>query len=287
MPSTNPNNTAGALPDHQVRALIRLLGDESEYVAETVRAEILALGERAVPYLQEVMKSGPAQTQEAIHTLLDDIGNDEALRHFEAFSSGPTDLEEGAFLLARVLYPQLDTAAYQHQLDQMADTLRPRLNNHTDPEAVMAIMHPYLFEELGFKGNTTDYGNPENSYINRVLDLRLGIPISLSALYLFLARRLNLPVMGVGLPGHFLLSYRTEARTFLIDPFNKGNLLTREMCIEFVTRNGRVWQEDFLSATADRDILARMIRNLIGSYTGLGETLLAERMAEHLKHLIH
>ncbi|MEO2054656.1 MAG: transglutaminase-like domain-containing protein [Nitrospira sp.] len=275
------------LPDHQVRALVQLLADENTHVAETVRAQLLALGTRAIPYLHGIPEHRNPVLREEADKMITCIRLEEAAQQFEVFLEGDIHLEEGAFLLARMAYPDLDVQAYRQDLDGMAKTLSERLPAGGDGDATLRIVNHYLFVDLAFRGNTEDYTNPENSYIHRVLARKLGIPISLSAVCLFIGRRLGLPFFGVGLPGHFIVSYRGDLNPLFIDPFNAGQILTREQCMQFITRTGQHWHEDYLSVTADREILARMIRNLVASYTRLGETTLAERLSRCLKRHGH
>ncbi|MBN4053223.1 transglutaminase family protein [bacterium AH-315-L15] len=151
---------------------------------------------------------------------------------------------------------------------------------------MIQIINKYLFQERGFRGNTDDYFNPDNSYLNRVLDRGLGIPISLSAVYLFVSRRLDLPIVGVGMPGHFLIAYPGEGRNLFLDPFNSGQIMTRKTCVQFLKEAGYGWREDFLDVCKDREILARMIRNMIASYTSLGENKQANQLSRYLQILI-
>jgi len=273
------------LPDHQVRALIQLLADESTHVAETVREQLLALGTRAIPFLREVKENRNAVVLKEAENMIMCIRREGAAQKFDVFLEGDIYLEKGAFLLAKMAYPGLDVQAYRQDLDGMAETLKGRLSLSGDGDATLRVVSHYLFVDLGLRGNTDDYSNPENSYIHRVLDRKMGIPISLSAVCLFIGRRLGLPFFGVGLPGHFIVRYRGERNPLFIDPFHSGKILTREECVRFITRSGRHWREDYLSVTGDREILARMMRNLITSYRRLNETTLAERLSIFLRKI--
>ncbi len=274
------------LPDRQIKALIQLLTDEDTQVAEAIQAQILALGEQARPYLEEALFHPNKTIRNSAQILLLRMRSEKVFRQFQGFSESDVDLEEGAFLIAQSADPDLDITPYQRQLDEMAAELGKRLSEKTTPESIVHHLSHYLFAELGFQGNSTDYINPDNSYINRVLDRKLGIPISLSAIYLFIARRLDLPIAGVGMPGHFITAYRTRKKTILIDPFNAGQVLTRKACMQFITRSGQAWHDGYLAPTPDRQILARMIRNLISSYSRLGETEKAKKMEQYIACLI-
>jgi regulator of sirC expression with transglutaminase-like and TPR domain len=175
------------------------------------------------------------------------------------------DLAETALLVAAQEYGELDVRGYLVQLDEMGRALRMRLEDEQRPErAVMALNH-YLFQELGFRGNTEQYYDPRNSYLNEVLDRRTGIPITLSLVYIEVARRAGLEVEGVGLPGHFVVRVQTPARSLLVDPFHAGTLLTEKDCQERLDRifSGKVKLEPkMLRACGRKDMIERVLRNL-------------------------
>jgi regulator of sirC expression with transglutaminase-like and TPR domain len=174
-------------------------------------------------------------------------------------------LAEAALLIAAQEYEGLDVRAYQVRLDEMGRALRARLDDEPRPErAVMALNH-YLFQELGFKGNTEQYYDARNSYLNEVLDRRTGIPITLSLVYIEVGRRAGLEVEGVGLPGHFVVRVQTPARGMLVDPFHGGTLLSEKDCQERLDRifGGKVQLEPkMLRPCGHKDMVERVLRNL-------------------------
>ena len=175
------------------------------------------------------------------------------------------DLAEAALLVAAQEYEELDVRAYLVRLDEMGRALRMRLEDEHRPErAVMALNH-YLFQELGFRGNTEQYYDARNSYLNEVLDRRTGIPITLSVVYIEVARRAGLDVEGVGLPGHFVVRVQTAARGLLVDPFHGGMLLTEKDCQQRLDRifSGKVKLEPkMLRPCGRKDMIERVLRNL-------------------------
>src|SRR5687768_12067463 len=140
------------------------------------------------------------------------------------------ELDRAALLFAAVEYPDLDVEAAIRELDHLADLLQPRLAGLDGPEQVVQVVAAFLHGELGFAGNPDAYYDPRNSYLNEVLDRRLGIPISLAALYMEVGRRLGLPFEGVGMPGHFLVRYRHSATPLLVDPFAGGTIVGEAEC---------------------------------------------------------
>ena len=171
-------------------------------------------------------------------------------------------LDEAALLLAEIEYPDLDAAGFLGILDSYAVELAGRLR---DPggEAFVIEANRFLFEELGFSGNSKDYYNPANSCLNEALASKTGIPITLSVIYLEIARRLAKPVFGIGMPGHFLTQYDDGFYSTYIDPFHGGRLLDAAGCLEMV---GDGAHPTMLARVNDRQIIARMINNLRGVY---------------------
>ncbi len=175
------------------------------------------------------------------------------------------DLAEAALLIACEEYPDLDVPAYLTRLNRMAGELRDRLAEEPRPERAVMALNRYLFQEKGFRGNTEAYYDPRNSYLNDVLDRRTGIPITLSTVYMEVARRAGLHVEGVGLPGHFIVRVNVPGRGVLIDPFHCGALLSEQECQDRLDRifGGRVKMESrMLTGCGPRAMIERMLRNL-------------------------
>jgi regulator of sirC expression with transglutaminase-like and TPR domain len=199
------------------------------------------------------------------------------LRHGEEF-----DLEQGAWLFAQTQYPLINVEAYQALLDGYANELRGRLAAGAEAEAILTIINEYLFDELGFTGNGENYYDPENSYLNCVLDRRTGNPINLSLLYILLARRLRLPVAGIGLPGHFICRYQSTAAEVFIDPFNRGKLLTKADCIQYLSNANCSRRDEYLAPVTARRFLLRICSNLHQVYQRLELALESMRLQRYL-----
>ncbi len=191
------------------------------------------------------------------------------------------DIAYAALLFACEAYPGLNIESYLSRLDEMASTVRPRL---ADFHPVTALKD-FLFNELGFHGNVDDFFDPRNSYLNQVLDRRTGIPITLSVVYIELARRLDLPVVGIGLPGHFIVRYDGDDEPVYLDPYNCGDTMSITDCQQRVAdiSEGRLpFKPSFLSPVGPRQILTRMLRNLKGIYVAQGDFDLALSIVEKL-----
>jgi regulator of sirC expression with transglutaminase-like and TPR domain len=194
-------------------------------------------------------------------------------RRFSELVSRPdeaVDLAEAALLIACEEYPELDVSRYLAQLDEMGAAFRGRVGANPGPVTLVRVLNGYLFEEEGFRGNDQDYYDPRNSFLNDVLDRKTGIPITLSTVYMEVARRAGLVVDGVGLPGHFIVKVTGPRHDILIDPFHRGALLSEEDCqrrLDRVYGRGKVKMEPQMLARVDRKhVLARMLRNLKAIY---------------------
>jgi len=257
----------------EIRSLIKLLDDESEEIVTTVKGKLLDKGIEIIPFLEEALAVSPV-LQERIRSIIHGLTTAEVRRQFEELSHGEQsdiDLEMGVSTLARFGYPSEDLRWCSKLLDQFAQELDSKLDTHDDPLDIISNVTSFLSSEKGFKGNIEDYYNPENSYINRVLERRTGLPISLCVVYLLVAKRLNIPLFGVGMPGHFLLKYQVGEKEIFLDPFRGAKLLSRADCRDFIEATGYGFREEFLSTVTNRQILERMIRNLILAYRQRGE----------------
>jgi regulator of sirC expression with transglutaminase-like and TPR domain len=178
-------------------------------------------------------------------------------------------LDIAALQLARIEHPDLPLEPFTELLDSHAKELAERVDGGVEGDEFIDLMNEYLFEELGFRGNQEDYYNPSNSCLNDVLTHRLGIPISLSVLYMEIARRLERPVYGIGLPGHFIVQYNDGEYSAFIDPYHGGRLLTEPECYGLAREvTGLEVADDpsLLMPVTKRHIAIRMLNNLRAVY---------------------
>jgi regulator of sirC expression with transglutaminase-like and TPR domain len=176
-------------------------------------------------------------------------------------------LDAATLEIACIESPGLDPRPSLEILDRLASELGARLPGSPQGADFVRTANEYLFEELGFHGNEHDYHNPRNSCLNYVLDLRTGIPISLSVVYIEIARRLGQPVAGIGLPGHFIVEYDDGRYATYIDPFHRGKLLTAQDCKQLARKITRAEAEpSALAPVGTRYILVRMLNNLRAAY---------------------
>jgi regulator of sirC expression with transglutaminase-like and TPR domain len=194
----------------------------------------------------------------------------ESRRAFAALLALPDDaidLGHAALLVAREEYPALDVGRYLGRLDEMGEEIRGRLKGGEGAVSQIAHLNRLLFDELGFHGNRDEYYDPRNSFLNDVLDRRVGIPITLSTVYLEVGRRIGCRLQGIPFPGHFLVRCqgRGPGADLLIDPFNRGQILTEEECRARIEESyeGKIpFRPEFLKRARTREIIQRMVNNL-------------------------
>lgn len=178
-------------------------------------------------------------------------------------------LAEAALLIAAEEYQSLEGPFYLGRLDYFGDLAREQAADARDAIDVITALNLTLFERLGFRGNRESYYDPRNSFLNEVIDRRTGIPITLTVVYIEVAKRIGFPIKGVGMPYHFIAKHESEGGDFFIDPFNAGGLLGSAECDELITRmsGGKIeLQPEHLQAVTNKQILTRMLSNLIGVY---------------------
>jgi regulator of sirC expression with transglutaminase-like and TPR domain len=203
------------------------------------------------------------------------------------------DVARACLMIAQDAYPTLDVERYMGEIEALALRLRARLKDDGVEERVIAL-NEFLYEELGFWGNTDDYYDPRNSYLNDVIDRKTGIPITLAIVYMALGRRIGLPLEGVSFPGHFLVRLRLRGGMIILDPFAGGAPQSEE---ELRSRLQRVIPEgatgdvsvaslpldQFLEPASSRQIVARVLRNLKGIYR---DTDKPERLLQVLNRML-
>ena len=204
------------------------------------------------------------------------------------------DLARACLMIAQDAYPALDVERYLGEIEGMALRLRERLKDGGGAEERVIALNEFLYGELGYWGNTEDYYDPRNSYLNDVIDRKTGIPITLAVLYMALGRRIGLPLEGVSFPGHFLVRVRVRGGVLILDPFAGG---APQSEAELRARLQRVIPEgaaadvsvaelpldQFLEPASNRQIVARVLRNLKGIYR---ETDKPERLLEVLNRML-
>lgn len=277
----------------ELENLFKLLDDEDENIYANVRDRFVSLGQDSFEFLRLYLNDESDLIRKRANEIISIINFENVLDKFRLlFLNERTDiLEEGIFNIASFAYPDVNMKDYEKLIDKMAADIRKKfLNNGGGAVEKLNAVNNFLFFENKFRGNSENYYDEENSYINRVLDSRLGNPITLSILYLLISRRLELPVFGINLPGHFILKYSQDDEEFFIDPFNKGVLISMNEAKQFVKKIGMSAIDfdkiPYLKITSDKEILLRVLRNLIEIYNKKSETIKSEQLERLMSQIV-
>lgn len=259
--------------ERKLAALLKLLDDPEPIVQQSVRMQLREIGPTAVAALRTLVERGVDETvRTPARNLVREIGLDRFRSTLadELRAAGPEDdldLERSMFSVAYLGYPEIDEAMYTEQLDVIASEVGGRMRAEAGPIENVRAMSSYLVEELGFHGcRQENFYDPDNSFINRVLERRIGIPITLAAVYLLVARRIGMPLFGVSFPAHFLVKYQSGPTEFFIDPFGGGQVLDVSECRRMLMALGIEERPEYFEPAAVRVMITRMLRNLSEIY---------------------
>lgn len=273
------------LTEKQRLALIQLLDDEDPQIYSHVREKLIECGSEISKLLKPHTIQGSPILRKRAKEIINYFAKRDADNEFLSFclkNGDDLNLETGVWLLAKTQYPDLNQEAYNALLDKYAFDIAERLRHTTRGVSIINTVNFYLFDELGFTGNEIDYYNPDNSFMNMVIDKRTGNPVSLCTLYIFIAKRLKLPVAGIALPGHFMCRFQTTTEEFYIDVFNRGRILTKSDCIRYLHNSNHTMHEGFLSPVSPKNILLRMCSNLHQIYQQREQLSEAEQYQRYL-----
>lgn len=266
-----------------MQALLRLLSDPDEHIARTIQEELVKMGPPVLPFL-ETAQAEHQPLSPLLNWVVEEIHFPKLLDTFQqGILQASLDWEQGAFLISQLRDPTLNISHYRTLLDQLAQEFRTKWNIESI-SAKEAAQHlaMFLFKDKGYSGNQEHYYDPDNSFMHLVLERRQGIPITLSALYVFVGKRVGLPVVGVGMPGHFVVRIEGVTPPLFVDTFNGGAFLKEYDCRKFIEAAGLEFHPHYLERTATPAILSRMLRNLLGVY----EETRQETMVRRVKALL-
>lgn len=279
----------------ELQALVRLLDEPDEAIFKTIHDRIFAHGKEAVPVLENVWESSfEPIIQRRIEDLIHQIQLDGLKHELKSWSQFQHhDLLQGALLVTRYQYPDLDENALMKKIGQITQDIWLELNqNLTGLEKVKVINH-ILFDIHKFSGNIANILSVDNYYLNNLMDSKKGSPLSLGIIYIAIAQSLKIPVFGVDLPRHFVLAYTDEIMLdlrdapegdvmFYINPFNKGAVFTRNEIDQFVKQLKLEKKESYFVPCDNKTIIRRMINELINIYDQAGNPDKRDEMQELL-----
>ncbi|MBL7962511.1 MAG: transglutaminase family protein [Flavobacteriales bacterium] len=267
------------MSENEIHALIKLIDDPDEDIYQHVRDRIVSLGGDAIPELErawEVDDLGDLfrnRVEDILHSIHVSVVHDR-LRDWK--EEGGADLLEGALIVCRYRYPELDEQRVRARLNAIRQDIWLELNDHLTAFEKVRVFNHILFQVHGFKGNKRNYHAPQNSYLNEVLDSRTGNPLSLAIIYQVLAEALDMPLRGVNLPNHFILAYLEETSIgggateqnilFYVNAFSLGDILGKQEIDEFLKKLNLPQRESFYHPCTNVDMIRRLLNNLMHSY---------------------
>ena len=256
-------------------------GIGTEDVANAAAVQALAIEDtRVVDLLEEEAKALDLRAAR-VRKVAMDVNAARTIAEFQkVVKAEKVDLIRGALLIAKLDNPELEMEGYIQEVERHVRQIKNVVAEEASEDVRLTALNRYLFEEQGFHGSRTDYDNRSNSYLNEVLDDREGLPITLSVLYIEIAKRLGLNVVGVGMPRHFLSRHEPKIGSpQLVDAFDRGRLLTAEDArAKFEELSDSPWKDSFLDSITPQATLERILRNLFGSAS---ETHEVERMLRY------
>lgn len=273
----------------EIDALLKLLDDPDEEIYQHVQQRLLEYGNEAISYLENAWEQSlDTLLQERIENIVHTIQFNNVKEDLNLwYQSGAFDLLQGALVINRYQYPDLDEQAIINQIEDIKREIWLGLQLEMSSIEKIKLINHIFYNQYGFSGNTKNHHDPQNSYLNQVLESKKGNQISLAIIYATLAQKLDIPVYGVNLPQHFILGYIDENNEekeygvlFYINAFNKGAIFGKHDVDQFLRQLNLDPQPGFYSPCSNTEIIRRVIRNLISAYENLGATDKVEELKE-------
>eukprot|EP01133_Synstelium_polycarpum_P003391 gene3391-3851_t len=274
----------------EISALIKLLDDPDKEVYEHVEQRLLEYGNAVINFLESTWeKSLDTLVQERIENLVHRIQFNNVKEDLNLwYQSGAFDLLQGALVINRYQYPDLDEQKVINQIEDIKREIWMGLQHEMSSIEKIKFINHIFYSIHGFSGNTKNHHDPQNSYINQVMESKKGNQISLAIIYATIAQKLDIPVYGVNLPQHFILGYIDESKReehefgvlFYINAFNKGAIFGKHDVDQFLRQLNLEPQPGFYAPCSNIEIIRRVIRNLISAYENLGSAEKVEELKE-------
>jgi regulator of sirC expression with transglutaminase-like and TPR domain len=275
------------IDEKEVNSLIRLLDDPDQEIFSHVHDKLLSFGNEAIGYLESAFEQAfDAVQQERIANLVHEIQFGTLKNDLNLWlHGGAFDLLQGILVINRYQYPDLDEQKVINQIEAIKRDIWIQMMHEASPPEQIKLINHVFYNIYGFSGNTTNHQDPQNSYLNQVLETKKGSQTSLAIIYSIIAQKLDIPVYGVNLPQHFILAYMDETQQsnfeggilFYINAFNKGFIFGRRDVDMFLKQLNLKPDRQFYEPCSNTDIIKRVLRNLISAYEHLGS---AEKVAE-------
>lgn len=279
----------------KIKALISLLDDKDTEVLNAVTDNLLQQGIEIIPQLEKVWETTlDERLQEKLENVIHEIQFETTKKNLIKWRAGACDyVLEGAAYLAQFQFPEIDIKMLDSHIENIRDDIGLEINSKLTALEIVKMLNYVIFDVHKFTRNSHNFYSPQNSFINQVLETKKGNPISLAIIYMSVAYKLKLPVYGVNLPKNFILAFMDKNKQksygndmgnvlFYINPYNKGAILGKREIDYFIQQQNLKFDKSFYSICDNKDVVIRLINNLILSYKKLGFNDKIERLKELL-----
>jgi len=274
----------------EINALVKLLDDPDPEVFQHVEKRLLEYGNEVIDFLENVWENSldtvlQERIENVVHQIQFNIVKEDLTLWYQ---SGAFDLFKGAMVINRYQYPDLDEQKLINQLEEIKREIWLNLQYEMSSIEKVKLINHVFYNVYGFRGNTKNHMDPQNSYLSQVMESKKGNQISLAILYATLAQKLDIPVYGVNLPQHFILGYIDESKRneqefgvlFYINAFNKGAIFGKHDVDQFLRQLSLEPMPGFYAPCSNVEIIRRIIRNLMTAYENLGMSEKVEELKE-------
>lgn len=266
----------------ELQALISLLDDPDAKIFDEIRGKLISFGDDVIPHLESAWENSfDHLLQNRIEDIIHHLQFDTIKRELADWSTSEKDLIDGAIIIAKYQYPDLEEEKIRDYIKQVTQDVWLELNDNLTALEKVKVLNRIIFDVHGFYGNTKNINSPKNSYINNVIETKKGNPITLGIIYLAICNRLKIPMYGVDVPAHFILSYSEENNVlFYLNVFNKGAVFSNHDIDKFLEQLKIEPKEEFYKPCSNLTIIKRLVQHLIYTYDNLGYVDKREELEE-------
>lgn len=261
--------------EREVKAIISLLDDPDTEIFNQLEQRLVTFGPEVIPLLEENWESSfDPLSQSRIENIIHKIQFDQIKYDLQFWDlKNNDDLLEGLLIINRYQYPNLDENNVLLTISELKRNAWFQLMYDMSPLEKVKLLNNIIFREFGLSGNTTNYHDPQNSFIHKVLETKRGNPISLSCIYSIIAQQLDIPIYGINLPKHFIVAYMEDMEQpplFYINAFNRGQIMHQNDIHSFLKQLNLPSSEEYTMLCTNKAIIKRVLRNLITAYENIG-----------------
>ena len=261
--------------EREVKAIISLLDDPDTEIFNQLEQRLVTFGPEVIPLLEENWESSfDPLSQSRIENIIHKIQFDQIKYDLQFWDlKNNDDLLEGLLIVNRYQYPNLDENNVLLTISELKRNAWFQLMYDMSPLEKVKLLNNIIFREFGLSGNTTNYHDPQNSFIHKVLETKRGNPISLSCIYSIIAQQLDIPIYGINLPKHFIVAYMEDMEQpplFYINAFNRGQIMHQNDIHSFLKQLNLPSSEEYTMPCTNKAIIKRVLRNLITAYENIG-----------------